>query len=288
MKTTVKRMTVLTILSVFFLEACSIFASALRTPKMLECAEIPLYIDSEWIGAGYVIDAVPYVPLLSFTEQLLQERCESLWNQKTGTATITINALTLNVTADKHYISANGRYYYLTGGAYNVNGTILVPLTALAKIFSLGLSVDRTAWRLQIDLGNIQLPEPGEEFYDEEDLYWLSRVISAEAQGQPLEGMIGVGAVVINRVKDRSGQYENNIHDVIFQDGQFDVVELETIFDDPVEEAVIAAKLCLEGYNTVGDSLWFVNPQKASTRWFDLNHAYVTTIADHLFYRSRA
>ena len=280
MKAALKRIVSLILISVLFFSA-----SAAKTPKPLECVEIPLYIDSEWIGAGYVIDAVPYVPLLSFTEHLLQERCEAVWEQKTRTATITAGALTLRVTAGKHYMSANERYYYFTGGAYNVNGTILVPLTALAKIFSLELSVDRAAWRLRIDLGNIRLPDPGEEFYDEEDLYWLSRVISAEAQGQPLEGMIGVGAVVINRVRDQSGEFENSIPGVIFQDGQFDVVDLGTVYEDPAEEAVIAAKLCLEGYSTVDDSLWFVNPEIGDAHWFDIYQTYVTTIADHLFYR---
>ena len=280
MKAALKRIFSLILISVLFFSA-----SAAKTPKPLECVEIPLYIDSEWIGAGYVIDAVPYVPLLSFTEHLLQERCEAAWDQKTRTAAITAGALTLRVTAGNHYMSANDRYYYLAGGAYNVNGTILVPLTALAKIFSLELSVDRAAWRLRIDLGNIRLPDPAEEVYDEEDLYWLSRVISAEARTQPLEGMIGVGAVVVNRVRDQSGEYEDNIRDVIFQEGQFDVVALRTIYEEPIEEAVIAAKLCLEGYSTVGESLWFVNPQEASPRWFDLNLTYVTRIADHLFYQ---
>ena len=279
MKAAIKRIFSLFLVSVLFFSA-----SAAKNPKPLECVEIPLYIDSEWIGAGYVIDAVPYVPILSFTEHLLQERCEAVWDQKTRTAAITVNTLTLCVTVGKHYMSANERYYYCAGGVYNVNGTILVPLTALAKIFSLELSVDRAAWRLRIDLGNIRLPDPAEDVYDEEDLYWLSRVISAEARTQPLEGMIGVGAVVVNRVRDQSGEYKDNIHDVIFQDGQFDVVALKTIYEEPVEAAVIAAKLCLEGYSTVGDSLWFVNPQEASTRWFDLNLSYVTTIADHLFY----
>jgi N-acetylmuramoyl-L-alanine amidase len=43
--------------------------------------------------------------------------------------------------------------------------------------------------------------ESGDTWYDEEDLYWLSRIISAEARGESLEGQIAVGNVVLNRMK---------------------------------------------------------------------------------------
>lgn len=284
-KFNLKRIIFLVFISILVFGAFSVLVSAVKTPRQLEYVELPLYIDSEWIGMGYVIDAVPYVPLLSFTEYLLQERCEAAWEQETRTATITAGTLTLRATAGKHYMSANDRFFYFSGGSYNINGTILVPLTVLAKIFSLELSADTAAWRLQIDLGNIRLPDPGEEVYNETDLFWLSRVISAEARTQSLEGMIGVGAVVVNRVGDQSGEFENSITGVIFQEGQFDVVALGTIYEEPVEAAIIAAKLCLEGYSTVGNSLWFVNPQAGNAHWFDIHQTYVTTIADHLFYR---
>ena len=50
------------------------------------------------------------------------------------------------------------------------------------------------------------------------------------------------------------------------------------------EECVIAAKLCLEGYDIVGGSLYFVNPDIGVSGWFRQTRTYVTSIGDHDFY----
>ena len=44
------------------------------------------------------------------------------------------------------------------------------------------------------------------------------------------------------------------------------------------------AKLALEGYNTAGESLYFVNPDIGAGSWFASNLTYVTSIGDHDFY----
>ena len=45
-------------------------------------------------------------------------------------------------------------------------------------------------------------------------------------------------------------------------------VSMGTIYDDPNEESVVAAKICLEGCSLVGDSLYFVNPVVGVSDWF--------------------
>ena len=81
-----------------------------------------------------------------------------------------------------------------------------------------------------------------------------------------------------------SGAFDRGIQGVIFQQGQFDVVPSGTIYLTPSEDAVTAAKLCLEGYNTVGDAKWFVNPAIGATGWFRTYKTLALTIADHDFY----
>ena len=54
------------------------------------------------------------------------------------------------------------------------------------------------------------------------DLNLLARLISAEARGEPYEGQVAVGAVVLNRVKHSS--FPNTISDVIYQSGAFSSV----------------------------------------------------------------
>ena len=55
------------------------------------------------------------------------------------------------------------------------------------------------------------------------------------------------------------------------------------IRDRPNAESVIAAKLCLDGANTAGASLYFVNPYVAPNSWASRNRPYVATIGAHAF-----
>ena len=54
--------------------------------------------------------------------------------------------------------------------------------------------------------------------------------------------------------------------------------------DAPSEQAVLAAKLCLEGANTVGGALYFINPAACNGGWFNSSLTWVATIGDHVFY----
>lgn len=120
----------------------------------------------------------------------------------------------------------------------------------------------------------------------EDELYWLSRIIHAEAQGEPYEGMVAVGNVVLNRVK--SNDFPDNVYDVIFdvQYGytQFSPVIDGSIYNTPHEESIRAAKAALNGERPVGDALYFLNPRKATNFWIVGNREYFMTIGDHDFY----
>ena len=86
-----------------------------------------------------------------------------------------------------------------------------------------------------------------------DDLYWLSRIISAESRGEPLEGQIAVGNVVLNRVA--SADFPDTIYGVIFDDrwgGQFTPVRNGTIYQVPSARSVEAAGLSLSRGHTAG------------------------------------
>ena len=257
---------------------------AKASAEILPCCDVPLYVNDSYLGSGILVDSTTLVPLRTFTEALLQEACIVTWDQETGTATLEAEDLTITLTMDDGYMVANGRYIYLEDRVYNINGTIVVPVRELARIFGAEVVWNDEDWSVIIDIDDFQLLEPGETFYSEEDLYWLSHVIYSESGNQPLDGMIGVGNVVLNRAADESGLFGKGIEGVIFYPGQFDVVPAGTIWMEPSEKAVAAAKLCLEGYNTVGDAKWFVNPAIGSTSWFRTYETLSVTIADHDFY----
>jgi len=120
----------------------------------------------------------------------------------------------------------------------------------------------------------------------DEDLYWLSRIIHAEAQGESYEGKVAVGNVVLNRVK--SSLFPNSVKGVVFdkQQGytQFSPVLDGSIYNTPGSESVQAAKDALGGSRPVGDALYFLNPSKSTNFWIIKNRQYSTTIGDHDFY----
>jgi N-acetylmuramoyl-L-alanine amidase len=200
-----------------------------------------------------------------------------------GTASVTTEELNLTARPGDQYLQVNGRCLYIEGGVKLENGSTMVPIRVLAA--AMGGTVDwiQEGGKVLVSTGN-GLPEPAN--YNKNDLYWLSRIISAESKGESLAGKIAVGNVVLNRVA--SDEFPNTIYGVIFDDrwgGQFAPVQNGTIYDAPTEESVAAAKLCLEGVSTAGESLYFLAPALTQNHWIMDNQTYVTTIGCHWFYR---
>jgi N-acetylmuramoyl-L-alanine amidase len=191
--------------------------------------------------------------------------------------------LELTAQPGQMYLTANGRTLYVEGGVQVVDGKLVLPLQVLAKATG-----DQLTWNASTGTAELvcQNAVPASASYDEEDLYWLSRVISAESKGESLTGQIAVGNVVLNRVK--SSQYPNSIKEVVFdqKDGvQFEPTSNGSIYDAPTDSAVLAAKLCLEGANVVDDCMYFYAPELSAGTWIVQNCTYYTTIGCHRFYR---
>ena len=91
-----------------------------------------------------------------------------------------------------------------------------------------------------------------------------------------------MGNVVLNRVA--SSLFPNSVYDVIFQRNQFTPASSGSINREPSEDAVIAAKLCLDGANTADNALYFVNPKASPNSWASRNCTYVATIGAHAFF----
>jgi len=92
------------------------------------------------------------------------------------------------------------------------------------------------------------------------ELEILAALIQCEAGGEPYEGQVAVGAVVMNRV--RNGGYPNNITDVIYASGQFTPASggrMESLILNKTTRAscVQAAQEAISGVCNVGDALHF-------------------------------
>ncbi len=250
-------------------------AGSVQTDVYLDGSEI---LDGECI----IYRSVTYVPLRNFCNLL--DECSFSWNGKTATATVKTRDLVLTVQSDALYIIANGHYFYTVERVMNLDGSLYVPIRPLARAFAVDVAWNQTARRAELKpVGQKRAVAPAA--YDEDELYWLSRIISAESKGEPFKGQIAVGNVVLNRVRSKS--YPNTIYGVIFDrkyGTQFSPVSFGTIYQKPSESAVIAAKICLEGYSLSDTALFFVNPRLATNNWIQKNRPYAFTIGNHDFY----
>lgn len=240
---------------------------------------IPMTFEGRQIlnGEALLIDSTTYVPFRTVCDALGDGTVS--WDDKTKTASFISDELTIRATCCETYIEANGRYLYCEKGIRNVDSRIYVPIRPMAKAFGVSVFWDPS---YKVDLAEGEALLPADAFYDATDLYWLSRIISAESRGESLRGKIAVGNVVLNRVA--SSHFPNTIKEVIDQPGQFTPVANGHIGNEPTEESTIAAKLCLEGAIVTEAALFFCNPAIATGSWMQENRLYLMTIGQHDFY----
>ena len=107
----------------------------------------------------------------------------------------------------------------------------------------------------------------------------LAALIQAEAGNQPYEGQVGVGAVVMNRV--RSGAYPNTIQGVISAPGQFGPAATGQVASimaaGPKASCMQAAQAVISGETTVGS---FTHFKRASSPVSGPS----VVIGNHVFY----
>ena len=98
-------------------------------------------------------------------------------------------------------------------------------------------------------------------------------------------GKIAVGNVVLNR-RDRD-EFPDTVKGVIFDRRcgiQFSPAYSGSIYNTPREESVIAAKLCLDGANVAGESLYFTPIKRAETCWAARNRPVFGQIDRQMFF----
>ena len=108
----------------------------------------------------------------------------------------------------------------------------------------------------------------------------LARIIYGEGRGEPYEGQVAIGAVVLNRVD--SPDFPGTMTDVAYQSGAFDAVYDGQVWLDPDETAFKAADDALNGWDPTGGALDYWNPQTATSRWI-WNIPITYTIGRHVF-----
>lgn len=108
----------------------------------------------------------------------------------------------------------------------------------------------------------------------------LSRLVYAEARGEPYKGQVAVAAVVLNRVA--SSSFPNTISGVIYQSGAFDVVADGQINLSADATAKKAAQDALNGWDPTSGCIYYFNPKTATSSWI-WSRPQVLTIGNHIF-----
>ena len=114
------------------------------------------------------------------------------------------------------------------------------------------------------------------------DVQLIARAINGEARGEPYEGQVAVGAVILNRVK--SSKFPNTIAGVIYEPGAFTAVSDGQINVpiDPNSTVVKAAQDALNGWDPTGGAIYYFNPDTATSSWI-WSRPQIKTIGSHIF-----
>jgi len=110
----------------------------------------------------------------------------------------------------------------------------------------------------------------------------LARAINGEARGEPYEGQVAVGAVILNRTRDP--KFPKTIAGVIYQPGAFTAVSDGQI-NVPIDSnstVVKAARDALNGWDPTDGCLYYWNPATATSKWI-WSRTIVKKIGKHYF-----
>ena len=132
-------------------------------------------------GVSYLENGVTYVPLRGLLDAF---GGWSVWwdsGEKTAEAASDSHRISADPAADT--VTVDGRTY--RGEVFVERGRTYVPLRTTVTALGGGVAWDPY-------LGGAAVTSPGAE-HDAADLYWLSRIISAESRGEAMAGQIAVG-----------------------------------------------------------------------------------------------
>lgn len=240
--------------------------------------QFEIYVNGQSVpGAHSLLEGgVTYVAIDAVTLALFPD-AQTTWAGGYADVEVSGPGFTLSYNAQRPYLICNDRYLYYSNGVrlHPQDCAFLVPVRVLAKALGAEVSWDGDG----VHLTSGTPLESGATFYNATDLDLLSRVVQHESGNQPLRGKIAVAQVILNRVKagSRAG-FADSVSGVIYQKNQFTGATNAT----PKAEAILAAKLAMDGADVVPGAYWFNGVGKSF--WASRNKALLYTIGGHAFY----
>ena len=274
------------ILTLAFLFIISVFS--LPTEAKSEFfAPVCITVNGEYVKTNnhaYLKGGRTFVSLRDFGDIF---SCGVFWDEATSTAKIAKNSTEISVTKGRKEATVNGKTVKLDAQSTIVNDRMYVPIRFLSETLGAFVSWNDATLTANVKSAEATVPAhlKGKVPYTDDELYWLSKIVSAEAQGEVNTGKTAVANVILNRVK--SNEFPNTIYGVIFDKKygvQFTPTADGSIYNTPTTESVIAAKRALMGESVTRNCLYFLNPKTATNSWIVKNRIFYRTIGNHDFY----
>lgn len=152
---------------------------------------------------------------------------------------------------------------------------------AIKKLIFISIIILICAFLIFINLNN-NMVDAASNSSSTSDLQLIARAINGEARGEPYEGQVAVGAVILNRVKDPN--FPNTIAGVIYEPGAFTAVSDGQI-NVPISEGstvVKAARDAMNGWDPTGGAIYYYNPNTATNKWI-WSRTTIKVIGKHKF-----
>jgi len=120
----------------------------------------------------------------------------------------------------------------------------------------------------------------GKNVTSNKDVELLARLINGEARGEPYEGQVAVGAVILNRTTD--ARFPSTIAGVIYQPGAFTAIVDGQINAKIEESSTRAARDALNGWDPSGGAVFYFNPATSTNKWI-WSRTLIKIIGKHRF-----
>lgn len=241
----------------------------------------------------FILDGISYAPIREISEAL---GAKVIWDKSYNHVEIVKDDINLSFQIGETSCLLNNIYMTMPISLI-VNDKTMVPIRFLSEVFNFNVFWNDNLKTIIISsTSNIPTDEELEiliyshtknnnQNYTKEDVYWLSRLVHAEARDESYEGKLAVANVIINRVK--SNEFPNSIKSVIFDRNngvQFVPTVNGEIYKSPSAESERAAIEALNGKNNAQNIFYFLNPKKSPYNWITKNRKYAFTIQNHNFY----
>lgn len=115
-----------------------------------------------------------------------------------------------------------------------------------------------------------------------QDVMLLAKLINGEARGEPYEGQVAVGAVILNRV--RNPKFPSSVAGVVYQPGAFTAIVDGQVNAKMEANSIKAAKDALNGWDPSGGAMYYFNPSTATSSWI-WSRPLIKVIGKHRFCR---